>query len=160
MSVASKPRLTFAVFMALAVIISTFSASPASGRHAGVPVFVIGLDDGLSPAVIRRDSEEFKEEIFPPLAKALAWGGFRAVGEEPSRARFDVDGVLGERLSRWESHNFLHYASQVAVDDAGNTAPYLVFVDVWERVCRDDMTLVCVDARRQDPRNRFGRASL
>ena len=76
-------------------------------------MFVIGIDDGLSPAVIRRDSKEFKEKIFPPLAKALARGGFRAVGEESFRARFDVDGVPGERLSRWMSLDFLHHAPQV-----------------------------------------------
>ena len=131
--------------MALAVVISTLPASPASGQQVGVPIFVIGMDDGLSPAVIRRNSEEFREVVFRLLAQALARGGFRAVGEKPFRARFDVDGVPGERLSRWESHDFLHYASQVAVDDAGNTVPYLVFVDVWERVCRDDMTHICVD---------------
>ena len=33
--------------------------------------------------------------------------------------------------------------------DAGNTAPYLVFVDVWERVCRDDMSQVCLNIGAQ-----------
>ena len=58
--------------MALAVVISTLPASPASGRQVGVPIFVIGMDDGLSPAVIRRNSEEFREVVFRLLAQALA----------------------------------------------------------------------------------------
>ena len=110
-----------------------------------MPVFLLGIDDGLNPAVLRRDSEEFREVVFSPLAKALARSGIRAIGEEPFWARFKVDGTEGERGSRWESDDFLYYAREVAVDDLGNTAPYLVFVDIWKRTCRDDETLVCID---------------
>ena len=144
-----KLGLTSAALMVLTVVVFTFAPGPASAEHEQVPVFVIGIDDGLNPALIRRNSEEFREVIFPPIAKALARGGFRVFGEEPFRARFNVDGVAGERLSRWESLDFFHHARQVAVDEAGNTAPYLVLVDVWERTCRDDMTQVCLNIGAQ-----------
>ena len=74
---------------------------------------------------------------------------FRAIGEQPFRARFNVDGIADGRGSPWASGSCLHQAPQVAVDEAGNIAPYLVFVDVWDRVCRDDMTRVCLNIGAQ-----------
>ena len=140
-----KLPLTTAALMSVAAIIAIFAAGPAPAGQEAVPVFLIGTDDGLSPFVMRRDSEEFKEVVFPPVARAMARNGLRAIGEEPFRARFSVDGVPGERLSRWESDDFLHYAGQVPVDDAGNTAQYIVFLNIWRRVCRDDATALCLD---------------
>ena len=135
------------VLKTLVLLAATVPVCAASHehRHENVPVFVIGADGGLSPFVMRRDSKEFRELVFPRLAEAMALGGFRAIGEAPFRAKYNVDGVVGESCSRWDSLDFLHFADSVAVDEAGNTAPYLVAVDVWQRRCRDDETHVCLD---------------
>ena len=134
-----------AALMVFAAAFSLFDPGPASARQDEVPVFVIGSDGGLSPFVLRRDSKEFKEVVFPPIAEALARAGIRAVGEEPFRAKFNVDGIEGDFSSRWDCLDFLHFAPQVPVDDAGNTAPYAVCVDVWIRTCRDDATFFCTE---------------
>ncbi len=140
-----KFLLTLAALMPVAVMIATLAVDPVSAGQEEVPVFLIGADGGLSPFVIWRDSEEFKEVVFPPVAQALARKGFRAIGEESFRTKFNVDGVPGERLTRWYSEDFLHYAGQVSVDAAGNTAPYMVTLNIWRRVCRDDATAICIE---------------
>lgn len=149
MSTFKKLSRTAAALMpvaVMAVMIVTLAVEPVSAGQEEVPVFVIGADGGLSPFVIWRDSKEFKEVVFPPVARALAGKGFRVIGEEPFRAKFgELDGVPGDRHSRWDSLDFLHFAREVSVDDAGNTAPYLVRLYVWRRVCRDDANAVCVD---------------
>ena len=129
--------------MVVALIVVPFASGPASAEHDEVPVFVIGQDGGLSPFVLRRDSEEFRDVVFPPIAEALARVGIRAVGEEPFRARFNVDGIEGDFWSRWSCPDFVHFAPQVPVDDAGNKALYVVCVDVWIRTCREDATVAC-----------------
>ena len=130
----------------MSVAIAAFAVEPVSAGQEEVPVFVIGADGGLSPLVIWRDSEEFKEVVFPPVARALAQKGFRAIDEEPFRARFgDVDGVPGNRDNRWYSEDFLAFADEVSVDDVGNTAPYMVILNIWRRPCRDDANAVCVE---------------
>ena len=136
-----------AVLMSVAVMaVITLAVEPVSAGQEEVPVLVIGADGGLSPFVIWRDSAEFKEVVFPPVARALAQTGFRVIGEEPFRARFgELDGVPGDRNSRWDSLDFLHFAREVSVDDAGNIAPYMVMLNIWRRVCRDDANAVCVD---------------
>ena len=116
----------FAALMSAAVMIAILAAGPVSAGQEHVPVFLNGQDGGLSPFVIWRDSEEFKEVAFPPIARAMARKGVRAIREEPFRARFPVDSVPGERLGRWDAYDFLYYVGQVPVDDAGNTAPYVV----------------------------------
>ena len=55
MSGSRKLGLTSAALMVLAVVVSTFSPGPASAEQEHVPVFVIGIDDGLSPAILWRD---------------------------------------------------------------------------------------------------------
>lgn len=132
--------------MVFAAAFSLFDPAPASAEQDEVPVFVIGSDGGLSPFVMWRDSPEFREVVFPAVAEALARAGIRAVGEEPFRARFNVDGSEGDFSSRWDCLDFVHFAPQVPVDDAGNTAPYVVCVDVWLRTCRDDATFICAEA--------------
>ena len=149
MSAFRKLSRTAAALMSVAitaVMIVTLAVEPVSAGQEEVPVFVIGADGGLSPFVIWRDSQEFKEVVFPPVARALARKGFRVIGEEPFRARFgELDGVPGDRHSRWDSLDFLHFAREVSVDGAGNTAPYMVILNIWRRVCRDDANAVCVD---------------
>ena len=137
--------LACSALMVFAAAIFLFDPGPASAQHDEVPVFVIGSDGGLSPFVLRRDSKEFREVVFPPIAEALARARIRALGEEPFRARFNVDGIEGDFSSRWVCLDFLHYAPQVPVDDAGNTAPYVVCVEVWIRTCRDDATFFCTE---------------
>ena len=129
--------------MLVAAAVLLFAPGPAFAEQDEVPVFVIGSDGGLSPFVLWRDSKEFKEVVFPRIAEALARVGIRAIGEEPFRARFNVDGVEDDSSSRWDCLDFLHFAPQVPVDDAGNMAPYLVCVDVWLRTCRNDATFLC-----------------
>ena len=131
--------------LVLLVAAVVLGAASHQRQHEHIPVFVIGQDGGLSPFVMRRDSEEFREFVFSRLAEALALEGFRAIDEAPFRARYPVDGVAGERLSRWHTVDFLYYANRVTVDEAGNTAPYMVIVDVWERRCHDDETYVCIE---------------
>ena len=129
------------MLFAAAVLLS----GPGSAEQDEVPVFVIGSDGGLSPFVLRRDSKEFREVVFPSMAEALARAGVRTMGEEPFRARFNVDGVADDSSSRWDCLTFVHFAPQVPVDDAGNTAPFVVCVDVWIRTCRDDATFLCTE---------------
>ena len=57
--------------MSVTVIIAIFVVRPAPAGQEGVPVFLIGMDDGLNPFVMRRDSEEFKEVVFPLIARAI-----------------------------------------------------------------------------------------
>ena len=139
----SQTRVACAALMLFAAAVLLFGPGPASAEHDEVPVFVIGSDGGLSPFVMWRDSKEFREVVFPSMAEALARAGIRAMGEEPFRAMFNVDGVAGDFLSRWDCLDFLHFAPQVPVDAAGDTARYVVCVDVWLRTCRDDATFLC-----------------
>ena len=141
------PRLSLILLPLVAlmwVAAATFAAKPVSAERERVPVFLIGEDTGLSPFVIRRDSKEFKEVVFPPVAQAMAKEGLQAIGEEPFRAKFNVDGVPGECCDRWIARQFLYHANQVSVDDEGNTAPYMVTLSVWIRGCRDEEYLLCV----------------
>ena len=88
--------------MVFAAVVLLFGPGPAFAEQDEVPVFVIGRDGGLSPFVLRRDSKEFREVVFPSMAAALARVGIRAMAEEPFRARFNVDGVAGDSASRWD----------------------------------------------------------
>lgn len=75
----------------------------------------------------------------------MARKGLHAIGEAPFRAKFNVDDVPGDCCKRWYAEDFLHFAREVSVDDAGNTAPYMVTLNIWRRVCRDEANAVCVD---------------
>ena len=138
-------RVACAALMVFAAAVFLLGPAPASAEENQVPVFVIGQDGGLSPFVLRRDSKEFREVVFPSIADALARVGIRAIGEEPFRARFNVDGVEGDFSSRWSCDGFVHFAPQVPVDHAGNKAPYVVCVDVWIRTCREDRDFFCTE---------------
>ena len=130
---------------ALAVVVAALASGSASAEPEPAPVFLLARDGGLSPFILRRDSEEFRNAVFPAIAQALAQAGTRAIGEEPFRPRFNVDGIEGDFSSRWMSVDLLHVAPQVPVDDAGDMAPYLVFVVVWIRTCRDDTAWFCTE---------------
>ena len=138
-----KTRVACLPVMLIAAAVLLFGPGPAFAEQDEVPVFVIGSDGGLSPFVMWRDSKEFREVVFPSMAEALARAGIRAIGEEPFRSMFNVDGVAGDFLSRWDCLDFLQFAPQAPVDDAGNTAQYVVCIDVWLRTCRDDATFLC-----------------
>ena len=131
--------------MVFAAAFSVFGPGPASAEQGEIPVFVIGQDGGLSPFVLRRDSKEFREVVFPSIAEARARVEVRAIGEEPLRARFHVDGIEGNSSSRWACEDYVHFAPQVPVDEADNTAPHVVCVDVWIRTCRDDANFFCTE---------------
>ena len=127
----SQTRVACAALMLFAAAVLLFGPAPASAEQDEVPVFLLGSDGGLSSFVMWRDSKEFREVVFPSMAEALARVGIRAMGEEPFRARFNVDGVAGDSSSRWDCPVFVHFAPQVPVDDAGKTAQYVVCIDVW-----------------------------
>ena len=138
-----KTRVACLPVVLFAGAVLLFGPGPAFAEQDEVPVFVIGSDGGLSPFVMWRDSKEFRDVVFPSMAEALARAGIRAIGEEPFRAMFNVDGVAGDFSSRWDYPVFVHFAPQVPVDAAGNTAQYVVCIDVWLRTCRDDATFLC-----------------
>lgn len=149
-----NPRWASAALKVLpALLVTIVAVEVVFGQHEELPVFVIGKDDGLSPKLIRRDSKEFREVVFRQLAQTMASKGLRAIGEAPFRAKYKVDGVedvFGSPRGRWESDHFLYYANRVTVDKAGNTAPYIVFVDLWLWGCRDEKTgdpvpFLCLD---------------
>ena len=80
MFVFRKLPLSPAALMPVAVIVATFAAGPAPAQH---------------------------DVVFPLVAQAMARKGLRAIGEEPFRARFSVDGeaaaARGDRAqsTRW-----------------------------------------------------------
>ena len=56
----------------VAVMMVIFAVGPVSAEQEEVRVFLVGMDDDLSPFLMRRGSEAFKEVVFPLIARTMA----------------------------------------------------------------------------------------
>ena len=149
MLASSTVRLVAAAFMALAALPATGSGAPAPGQRDGVPVWVIGHDDALSPFLMRRESVRFRHVVFARFERAFAQSGLHALSEEAFRAEFDLTTAIYGPEDRWESWDFLARARRAVASGSGRAAPFIVFVRIYEREWHDNMGVlsVAIDVR-------------
>ena len=107
------------------------------GESAAVPVLVVGNEAAINPHLVVRDRPLFRETVFVNFERALAQRGFRAVGEEAFRGKFDLNrGGAGPR-GRWLDADFVAGAQRLSADGSGACIPFLVTVRVYVRIWRD-----------------------
>ena len=123
-----------AAIAGLAFLLSACAALAPDGDGAPVPVLVVGNEDGVNPHLIRRDTPRFRETVYANFEKALAQYGFRAVGEEAFRGRFDLNRGGGGPWGRWLDEDFLAGAKRLSADGSGVCIPFLVTVRVYVRI--------------------------
>ena len=115
-------------------------------------MLVVGNEDGINPHLIRRDTPRFRETVFVNFEKALAKYGFRAVGEDAFRDKFDLNRGGGGPWGRWLDEDFLAGAKHISAGRSGACIPFLVTVRVYVRIWhnRPDFLNVQPDVRIYD----------
>ncbi len=101
---------------------------------AVVPVLVVGNEMAINPHLVRRDGPLFRETVFVNFERALAQHGFRAVGEEAFRGRFDLNRGGEGPWGRWLDADFVAGAKRISAGRFGACIPFLVTVRVYVRI--------------------------
>lgn len=141
-----------AAIAGLAFLLSACAALAPNGDSVPVPVLVVGNEVAINPHLVRRDSPLFRETVFVNFERSLAQHGFRAVGEEAFRDRFDLNRGGAGPWGRWLDADFVAGAKRISAGRSGACIPFLVTVRVYVRIWhnRPDFLNVQPDVRIYD----------
>ncbi|MDE0149358.1 MAG: hypothetical protein OXM58_13395 [Rhodospirillaceae bacterium] len=123
-----------AAIIGLAFLLSACAALAPDNEHAAVPVLVVGNEAAINPNLVVRDSPLFRETVFANFESVLAKHGFRAVGEEAFRGRFDLNRGGAGPWGRWLDADFVAGAKRLSADGSGACFPFLVTARVYVRI--------------------------
>jgi len=128
------PPLRAAALAGLALLLSACAALSPDGDSAAVPVLVVGNEAAINPHLVPRDSPLFRETVFINFENALAKHGFRAVGEEAFRGKFDLNRGGAGPWGRWLDADFVAGAKRLSAEGSGACIPFLVTARVYVRI--------------------------
>ncbi len=113
----------------------------------------MGNEEAINPHLVVRNTPLFRETVFFNFEKALAKYGFRAVGEEAFRGKFDLNRGGGGPWGRWLDEDFLAGAKRLSAGRSGACIPFAVTVRVYVRIWhnRPEFLNVQPDVRIYDP---------
>ena len=123
-----------AAIAGVVLLLSACTGGAPDREGAAVPVLVVGNEVAINPHLVRRDSPLFRETVFVNFERSLAQHGFRAVGEEAFRGKFDLNRGGSGPWGRWLDEDFLAGAKRISAGGSGPCIPFLVTVRVYVRI--------------------------